>query len=360
MPHSPLHALHQRHGARFTDFAGWDMPLSFAGTRAEHETVRRGVGLFDLCHMGRLRLSGPDALALLHRATPSDLTGLPEAHCRYTVVLNAGGGIVDDVIVTRLGTGGFDVCVNASRREAVVAHLNALASGLSPGLEDRSAGTAQIAIQGPASEGLIRSLLSGPFPAYMTTAPGAWNGVPLTVSRTGYTGELGVELFLPVDAAEGLWDALAAQAVPCGLGARDTLRLEAGYPLYGAELSEDVSPVEAGAAWVIDWERDGLPGADRLRKDRDAAGRRLCGLTVEGGVPRHGCAVYADDRPVGEVTSGNMGLSVGHGIALAYVPASLARPGTALRVEVRNRRLPSKVVRPPFYAGGSVRRKVEG
>jgi aminomethyltransferase len=358
MRHSPLHALHERLGARFTGFAGWDMPLSYAGTRAEHEAVRASAGLFDLCHMGRLHLSGPGALILLHRATPSDLESLAPGHCRYTVVLNAEGGIVDDIIVTRLAPESFHVCVNASRREAVLNHLRGHGSDLPVEVKDRSAATAQIAVQGPATDRVIAPLLSGPFPAYMTTARGAWNHAPVTVSRTGYTGELGVELFLPVESAAGLWEALREHAEPCGLGARDTLRLEAGYPLYGNELSETVSPVEAGIGWVVAWDRDDLPGAGRLHKDRDTPGRRLCGFTVEGGIPRQGCAVYADERPVGELTSGNMGLSVGTGVALGYLSAALAVDGTAVGIEVRGRRLPGKVTRPPFYREGTVRRAV--
>lgn len=358
MRHSPLHALHQRTGARFTGFAGWDMPLSFAGTRAEHEAVRSAAGLFDLCHMGRLHLSGPGALALLARVTPSELASLAAGHCRYTVVLNAEGGIVDDVIVTRTAPEGFDLCVNASRREAVLVHLGGHAHGLEVAVRDRSAAIAQIAVQGPATDRVVRPLLSGPFPAYMTTARGEWRGVPVTVSRTGYTGELGVELFLPVESAPDLWETLRQRADPCGLGARDTLRLEAGYPLYGSELSESVSPVEAGIGWVIAWDRDDLPGGGRLHEDREAPGRRLIGFTLEGGVPRHGCAVYADDRPVGEVTSGNMGLSVGHGVALGYLSAALAVEGTAVGIDVRGRRLPARVTRPPFYRQGTVRREV--
>jgi aminomethyltransferase len=353
---TPLTGLHETLGARLTDFHGWEMPLSFAGVRAEHEAVRTAAGLFDLCHMGRLRLTGPDVVPLLAAATPSDLSGLAQGACRYTVLLDGEGGIVDDVIAARVGPEVFDLCVNAARREADRDHLLAHANGRRARVEDRSDATAQIGVQGPDTPRVVAQLLSGPFPPFMHVARGEWRGVPVGVSRTGYTGELGVELFLPAEAAPGLWDALLAHAAPCGLGARDTLRLEMGYPLYGAELSEAVDPVEAGLGWVVDWERDDLPGDHRLRSERKTPRRRLTGVVLEGpGVPRAGCPVTAQGRKVGELTSGNMGLTVGHGIGLAYLPAPLAAPDTAVTVDVRGREIPARVARPPFHRRGTVR-----
>jgi aminomethyltransferase len=357
---TPLHALHQRLGARFTAFAGWEMPLSYAGTRAEHEAVRGAAGRFDLCHMGRFRLSGPGALGLLHRITPSDLRAVAPGRARYTVVLNDAGGIVDDVIVTSAGPDGFQLCANAARREAVTVRLAAASGGLDLAVEDVSGAVAQLAVQGPDTAAVIRPLLGGlPFPAYMTAVTGAWKGVPVTVSRTGYTGELGVELFLPAEAAPGLWEALAEGTVPCGLGARDTLRLEVGYPLYGAELTEAVSPVEAGLAWVVDWDRPDLPAAGRLARERRAPARRLAGFEVRGpGVPRAGCPVVVGGEAVGSLTSGNMGLSLGHGVGLGYLPAALAREGTEVGIDVRGRTLSARVARPPFYRKGTVKAPV--
>jgi len=356
---TPLHAAHQRLGARFTEFAGWEMPLSYAGTRAEHETVRHAAGRFDLCHMGRFRLTGPGALDLLHRVTPSDLSDLAPGQARYTVVLNDAGGILDDVIVTGREPGAFDLCANAARREVVTERLAVASGGLDLAVEDVSGAVAQLAVQGPETAAAIRPLLDGAFPAYMTAVTGAWRGVPVTISRTGYTGELGVELFLPADAAPGLWEALGEGTLPCGLGARDTLRLEVGYPLYGAELTEDVSPVEAGIAWVVDWDRPDLPGAERLARDRKAPERRLAGFEVQGpGVPRGGCPINVDGEPVGILTSGNMGLTVGHGVGLGYLPPALAREGTAVGIDVRGRVLPARVARPPFYRKGTVKAEV--
>jgi len=359
VPATPLRDLHARLGARFTEFAGWEMPLSFAGTRAEHEAVRTAAGLFDLCHMGRLELSGPAALPLLHRATPSGFADLADGRARYSVVLNDAGGIVDDIIVTRRGPDTYHVCVNAARREAVLARLADLSEGGASPVTDHSAATAQLAVQGPDTARLVRPLLAGPFPAYMTAAQAAWRGVPVTVSRTGYTGELGVELFLPPDAAPDLWEHLRQEAMPCGLGARDTLRLEVGYPLYGAELSEDVTPVTAGLSWVVAWGRADLPAGERLRAERAAPERRLAGFAVTGpGVPRGGCPVRYDGREAGRLTSGNMGLTVGHGVGLGYLPLPLTKPGTPVEIDVRGRRLPARVARPPFYAAGTVKAAV--
>ncbi len=358
-----LRAEHERLGARLTDFAGWEMPIQYAGVRAEHEAVRTGAGLFDLCHMGRLRLAGADAGALLAAVTPSRFDDLVVGQARYTVLLTSEGGIVDDIIVTRTQTGAetaWDVCVNASRRLADLDHLTNAAAGAIVAVEDHSERLAQIAVQGPDTPKAIRDLVTGPFPRFMHAVPGEWRGVPLVVSRTGYSGELGVELFLPVDAAPDLWRELLKSTTPCGLGARDTLRLEMGYPLYGAELTEETDPVEAGIAWVVAFDRPDLPSAARLKESRDAPKRRLTGLVLDGpGVPRGHCPVLHDGRKVGETTSGNMALSLGRGVALAYLPPNLAAnaaaEGTPVAIEVRGRALDARVTRPPFWRKGTVR-----
>jgi aminomethyltransferase len=358
-----LRPEHERLGARLVDFAGWEMPIQYAGVRAEHEAVRTGAGLFDLCHMGRLRLHGADSLKLLAAVTPSRFDDLDTGQARYTVLLNSDGGIVDDIIVTRAETG-WDVCVNASRRLADLDHLTNAAAGAMVAVEDHSERLAQIAVQGPDTAKAVRGLFSGPFPRFMHAVPGDWRGVPMTVSRTGYTGELGVEIFLPTDAAPGLWRELLKSATPCGLGARDTLRLEMGYPLYGAELTEDTDPLEAGIGWVVAFDRPDLPSAERLRNSRDHPGQRLAGLVLDGpGVPRGHCPVLHDGKKVGETTSGNMALSLGRGVAMAYLPPDLAAEGTAVSVDVRGRALDARVTRPPFWRKGTVRaavREAEG
>ena len=221
---------------------------------------------------------------------------------------------------------------------------------------DISDSVSQIAIQGPASTGLIRSLLGEPFPEFMAVATGSFNEVPLIVSRTGYSGELGVELFVPTTVVVPLWEALLLDAVPCGLGARDTLRLEMGYPLYGHELTREVTPVEAGLSWSVDWDRGGYLGHDVLHRHRDTPTSRLVGFVLTGpGIPRAGCDVLIGGQVVGEVTSGNMGLSVGRGVGMAYLPISHSKAGTELTIDVRGRHLTAWVTRPPFYLRGTVR-----
>ncbi|MFQ5509110.1 MAG: glycine cleavage system aminomethyltransferase GcvT [Leptospirillia bacterium] len=356
---TPLAAAHQRMGARWATFSGWSLPLSFSGVREEHRAVREAVGVFDLCHMARLRVQGSDAVRLLEVVSPSPIRDMRPGTCRYTVFLNAQGGIVDDVIITCVSGTEYHICANAGSRETVVAYLFHHVRALSAQVVDESEATAQIAIQGPAAAPLVRDFLDGGFPAYMTAAGGHFQGAPLSLTRTGYTGELGVEILLPVEQAAALWDHVTARAVACGLGARDTLRLEMGYPLYGHELGVDVSPVAAGLSWLVDWKRPDFLGHATLLAERTAARRKLTGLVVEGsGIPRQGCPVMDGDSLVGEVTSGNMSLSLNQGVALAFVDAKHAGAGTGLTVEVRGRRLPVRVTPPPFYRAGSLKTKV--
>jgi len=333
------------------------MPLSYAGTASEHCAVRQGVGLFDLCHMGRLQMTGADALGWLQRVMPTNLAALAVGHARYGVVLTESGGIVDDIIVTRTDRDCYDLCVNAANRQTVLDHLYAYREGCSATLVDVTANLAQIAVQGPLCGPLLDSLLDAPGPAFMATAAGHFKGQSLTISRTGYSGELGVELFCPTSMAVPLWQHLLdAGATPCGLGARDTLRLEVGYPLYGHELSLQSGPVAAGLAWSIDWQRDDWLGYGAVCAERDHPTQVLHGLMLDGpGIPRQGCTVLAGDQPVGVVTSGNMGLSVGKGIALAYLSAYVTGDAAPLAIEVRGRKLPAHLVRPPFYKDGTVK-----
>lgn len=334
------------------------MPLAYGGTAAEHRAVREQAGLFDLCHMGRYLVAGPGAARLLEAVTPSTLSTLAVGQARYTVILNDHGGIVDDIIVTRRADDRFHLCVNAVGREPVRAALAPHLRAFDGALHDESDDIAQLAVQGPRCARLIQPLLSGPFPDFFFTAQGQWNGEHITVSRTGYTGELGVEIFVPVQAVESLWEHLVKRAVPCGLGARDTLRLEMGYPLYGHELTGTTSPVAAGLSWLVDWQRGDLPNRAELERDRDHPQQVLCGFVIDGpGIPREGCAVLADGREVGTVTSGNMSLSLGHGIGMAYLPVALSAVDTPLQVEVRGKRLAARVVRPPFYRHGSLKQQ---
>ncbi|MDH4229279.1 MAG: glycine cleavage system aminomethyltransferase GcvT [Nitrospirota bacterium] len=361
MLRTPLFGAHEHLKARLTEFAGWEMPLSYSGVAAEHRAVRESSGVFDLCHMGRLVLEGTGVAPVLERLAPSRIATLRPGRARYTVILNGDGGIVDDVIVTRESDTRYHLCVNAVNRERVVDLLRKTADGGDTRVADLTLETAQIAVQGPDSAELVRPLLAGAdFPAYMHTVRGEWEGQEIVVSRTGYTGELGVELFLPAAAAPSLWQRLVEEAVPCGLGARDTLRLEAGYPLYGHELTESVTPVAAGIGWVVDWSRSDLPARARLERDRKAPEQLLCGFSLSApGVPRDGFPVFLDGRSVGVVTSGNMGISVGHGIGMTWLPAAHTDPGNAIEIEIRGRRIPAVVEQPPFYTRGTVRQSVD-
>jgi len=357
---TPLFVAHERLNARLTDFAGWEMPLFYAGTAAEHRAVREGAGIFDLCHMGRLELTGEHAVSLLEAITPSSIRRLTVGGCRYTMILNERGGIVDDIIVTRLEEHRYHLCVNAVNRETVLAVLTARATdGVT--VTDRTFDTGQIAVQGPDTPEVIAELLGdGPFPKFMRTVQAEWQGHPVSVSRTGYTGEVGVELFAPTAALDSLWEFLLEKAEPCGLGARDTLRLEMGYPLYGHELTADTTPPAAGLGWVVDWKRENLPARAALLNDRREPKQVLCGIRLtKPGVPREGCPVWIDGQVRGVMASGNMGISVGGGIGMAWLPLEYSDPGTEVAVEIRDRKLAAVVEEPPFYGDGTVRRVVD-
>ena len=370
---SPLHAEHVALGATMTPFAGWMMPLRYAGDLAEHQAVRTAAGLFDLSHMGELHVDGPGAGAGLDHALVGNISGLAVGRARYTMIVQEDGGILDDLIVYRLADQGYLVVANASN-VAVVA--GALAERLAPfdaSLTDRSLETALIAVQGPRSAEIVVGL-TDPAHAdavrdvkYYAGLPATVGGVEALVARTGYTGEDGFELFVPAAAAPGLWrDLLAAGAplglVPAGLSARDSLRLEAGMPLYGNELDTTTAPHDAGLGRVVRLDKttaDGEPlpfvGRAALASRAHATPSRvLVGLVGSGRrAARHGYEVLtstADDAvTVGRVTSGAPSPTLGTPIAMAYVTPEVSAEGTELAVDVRGRREPVRVVALPFY-----------
>ena len=344
-----LWACQQARGGKFVDFHGWDMPVQFQGITAEHQVVRTLVGVFDLGHMGRLRVSGAKALAYLSRRVCRRLSDLAPGGVRYGLVLAEDGTVVDDVLVSREGPESFHVVVNAGNKEAILALWQA-----EPGvaIADLSAAEAMIAVQGPQAAALLAGLgLDGRAERYYSFLDAAWQGTPVRLSRTGYTGEDGFECFLANDRAEAFWLALvAAGAQPCGLGCRDTLRLEAGMPLYGNELDRSVTPVEAGLAFAVD-KQGGFIG-DRVVLEQLARGpaRRLVGLTMaEKRVPRHGYALLSGGAAVGVITSGTLSPTLGVPIGMGYVPTALAAIGTALEVDVRGTRCAAQVCAMPFY-----------
>lgn len=358
----PLDSLHRRLGARMVPFAGHAMPLHYPeGVIAEHLWTRAHAGLFDVSHMGQLTLAGEGAAPWLETLCPGDFLGLRPGRMRYSLLLADDGGILDDLMVTNAGDR-LELVVNGATRAADLAHMGAR---LAPGLELRHlADRALLALQGPEAAAALGRLGIAAAPGgvpvealkFMEAGAFTWRGVPLWVSRSGYTGEDGFELSVPAEAAEALAEALLArpEVKPVGLGARDSLRLEAGLPLYGHDLSPATEPVEAGLAFAISKRRKvegGFPGAERILKALlDGPARRRVGLKPEGRQPvREGAAIHAGEAPVGVVTSGGYGPSVGGPVAMGYVASAHAADGTALEIEVRGRRLPARVVPLPFW-----------
>ena len=357
---TPLYEAHVAAGARIVPFAGYQMPLQYEGIVTEHLATRASAGLFDVSHMGQLRLTG-DAAAFLERLTPSDIRGLRDRRARYSVLTNEAGGVVDDVIITRLGDD-FAMVVNGARREAVAAHLSQHADTAVEVIErDR----ALLALQGPQAEAVLSEATGLPLAdlAYMEALEGEARGASVLVTRCGYTGEDGFEVSIANEAARDLWDALIAdeRVRPVGLGARDTLRLEAGLCLYGQDLSEEISPVEAGLAFVIGKSRTsegGFLGAERILRERDEGpARTRVGLTVEGRVPvRAGAPLRAREEDVGIVTSGGVSPSTGGNIAIGLVRTEQATPGGELEATVRGRAVPVRVAPLPFVPARTKRR----
>ncbi|WP_328768495.1 glycine cleavage system aminomethyltransferase GcvT [Streptomyces sp. NBC_00286] len=364
--HSPIQALHRSLGATMTDFAGWDMPLRYGSERDEHLAVRTKAGLFDLSHMGEITVTGPEAAALLDYALVGNLGSVKVGRARYTMICREDGGILDDLIVYRLGETEYMVVANASNSEVVLdalAERAAARGGFDAVVRDDRDAYALLAIQGPESPGILKSLTDADLDGlkYYAGLPGTVAGVPALIARTGYTGEDGFELFVAPADAEKLWQALteagsSAGLIPCGLSCRDTLRLEAGMPLYGHELSTSLTPFDAGLGRVVKFEKEGdFVGREALAEAAERAQenppRVLVGLVAEGRrVPRAGYAVVADGKVVGEVTSGAPSPTLGKPIAMAYVDAAHSAPGTpGVGVDIRGSHEPYEVVALPFY-----------
>jgi aminomethyltransferase len=356
---TPLHDRHAALGARMIDFAGWLMPVQYAGILEEHRAVRDRAGLFDLSHMGELFLEGPEAGTALAGALTTNPPALGEGRAQYSMIVAADGGIIDDLIVYRLAADRFLVVANASNARTVSDALAERITGFKAVLDDRSLAMALVAIQGPRSVEIMRPLTDVDLATlrYYAIAEGMVAGIPGLVARTGYTGEDGFEVFVDNGRAVELWDALMAAGsasglAPIGLGARDTLRLEAGMPLYGNELDRTTNPYEANLGRVVKLDKPGdFVGRAALEKAaREGVARRLVGLVMrDRGIARHGYPVFSGDRPTGIVTSGTQSPSLGEAIAMAYVATSDAEPGTMVAVEIRGQRVPAEVVALPFY-----------
>ncbi|MBT2498881.1 glycine cleavage system aminomethyltransferase GcvT [Agromyces sp. ISL-38] len=373
---SPLDGVHRAAGASFTDFAGWQMPVRYSSDLAEHHAVRTAAGIFDLSHMGEIVLIGPESAAALDFALAGKLSAIEIGQAKYSLLLADDGGIIDDLVVYRTGDDRYMVVANASNREVVADELRARADGFDTNVYDESDDIALIAVQGPASREILLATpgftIEGGHPdgedvpealaslRYYRAIAGAFRGEPVLIARTGYTGEDGFELYIAPEHATALWEALneagAAHAlVPAGLASRDTLRLEAGMPLYGHELSRDILPVQAGLGRVVALSKDGdFVGRAAIEAGPAADAPVLVGLAAEGRrAGRAGYEVFdgdgADSARVGVVTSGALSPTLGHPIAMAFVAPDAAETGRELYLDVRGTRVPASVVALPFY-----------
>lgn len=353
--HTPLHDWHVAHKARMVPFAGWSMPVQYGGIIEEHQAVRQSAGWFDVSHMGRFLFEGPGAPDLIQHVWTNNAATMKVGQVRYGLICNDLGGILDDVLVYRLD-GRWMMVVNAGNREKIWEWLAARQAPYEVTLSDRTADWAMIAVQGPKALNFIEPLFGSQSAAlryyFATTAPFTGNPYePILISRTGYTGEDGCEVILPAEHSPALADALSGSAKPCGLGARDTLRLEAAMPLYGHELTEDIDPYQAGLSWAVKPEKGSFIGRDSLLKLlRDPSRPKRVGLELEGRrAAREGCAVFAGERCVGTVTSGSFGPTLDKSIAMAYLEPAAADEGRACEVEVRGSRVAARVVALPFY-----------
>ncbi|MFF7362736.1 glycine cleavage system aminomethyltransferase GcvT [Streptomyces sp. NPDC008125] len=362
-----LDALHRSLGATMTDFAGWDMPLRYASERDEHNAVRTRAGLFDLSHMGEIAVTGPEAVRFLNHALVGDIGTVGVGRARYTMIVREDGGILDDLIVYRLAEDEYLVVANAGNAQLVLDTLTERVAGFDAEVRDDRDAYALIAVQGPASPAVLKAVTDADLDGlkYYAGLPGTVAGVPALIARTGYTGEDGFELFVAPEHAEALWQALTEAGaphglIPCGLSCRDTLRLEAGMPLYGHELTTALTPFDAGLGRVVKFEKEGdFVGREALTAAAERAGtappRKLVGLVAEGRrVPRAGYPVVAvggtGAKVIGEVTSGAPSPTLGKPIAMAYVDAAFAAPGTeGVGVDIRGTHEPYEVVALPFY-----------
>jgi aminomethyltransferase len=362
---TPLYAAHLRHQGKLVPFAGFEMSVQYpTGINAEHLGVRTAAGLFDVCHMGEFVLRGPQALDLIQKITVNDASRLNAGQAQYSAMCLESGGVIDDLLVYR-GPDHYMLVVNASNKEKDLAWVTAQAGAFDVVVQDKSDETALLAIQGPRAAEILQGLTRTELEeiGYYRFALGAVAGIEGVISRTGYTGEDGFELYIPADGAMELWDTLMEAGsprglIPAGLGCRDSLRLEMGYALYGNDLDEDHTPLESGLGWITKLEKGDFIGRDVLVKQKEeGVASRLTGFRLnERGFPRHGYPLTYDGEDVGLVTSGVVSPSLGYGIGMGYLPASLAKPGTEVGVRIRDKIVSAVTQRPPFYLEGSVRR----
>jgi aminomethyltransferase len=344
---TPLYDRHVAAGAKLVPFAGWEMPIQYAGIREEHLAVRQDAGVFDVSHMGQIETRGPQALELLQHLVSNDVRHIPVGGAQYSVLCNEQGGVLDDLFTYRLGEREFLTVTNASNHGRDLAWFREHADGFDADVLDRADAFAMLAVQGPKARALVQSLCDGPLPPRFRTAERVLAGAAMLVCGTGYTGEDGVELLLDPRDAPGVWDALlGAGASPVGLGARDTLRLEACFHLYGNDLSEDRDPIGAGLGWCCK-EATGFIGSDAVAAVRaEGAREKLVPFVIEGpGIARQGNAVPGG----GVVTSGSFSPCLERGVGMAYLPADRAEPEARFQIDVRGTLREARVARKPLY-----------
>lgn len=361
---TPLYSYHVQAGAKLTEFAGWEMPLYYQGILIERNSVRAHVGLFDLCHMGQIEVSGPGAEDLVNLLVCGDISVLAAGQARYSLLCNESGGVVDDLVVFRQAEGRFRLVVNAARREADLAWIQRwLPSDPRAEVTDLSGQWGLLGMQGPAAEGVLSPIVGdlSPLPYFHFTERSLGRRSCL-ISRTGYTGEDGFEAFLEGDAIEEGWEVLSHAVLNfgghlCGLGARDLLRLESGYPLWGNEIDEQTDPFSAGLGWVVDINKPRFVGQEGLKRIKERPPERtLVAIVVDGPrVPRHGSALFVGGVKAGYITSGSFSPLTESGVGLAYVKTACAASGTSIEVDIAGRRYPARIHGRALYRGSVAR-----
>jgi len=348
---TPLYEAHVAAGARLVDFAGWEMPVQYEGVRVEHLAVRSACGVFDVSHMGEVETSGPEAEALLQRLLSNDVSTLAVGGAQYSVLCRSDGGILDDLFTYRLADDRYLTVTNAANHERDFAWFEEHSGGFDAEVRDAIADSAMIAVQGPAARPIVTELAEGELPSRMRTATLSVAGAEMLVCGTGYTGEDGVELLLPAERAADVWEALTdAGARPAGLGARDTLRMEVCFHLYGNDMDEHRNPIEAGLGWCCKPET-GFIGSEAVASARESGTeQKLAPFVLTGpGIARQGNTVVSGGAEVGVVTSGTLSPSLEVGIGMAYVAAELAEPGTEVEIDVRGKLRAARIESKPLY-----------
>ncbi len=362
---TPLYDRHVAADGKIVPFAGFEMPVQYpTGITAEHRAVREAAGLFDVSHMGEFMVRGPQALDLVQRVTVNDAAKIEVGQAQYSAMCLETGGVIDDLLIYRFQDR-YMLVVNASNLDKDLAWIEEHALGFDAEVEDASAATALLALQGPAAREILRPLadLDVDSVKYYRFAEGHVAGLPAVISGTGYTGEDGFELYVGADVAPALWDALLEAGaghglIPAGLGARDSLRLEMGYALYGNDLDEEHTTLESGLGWITKLDKGDFLGREALARQKEqGVPRRLVGLGLDGkGFPRPGYPILSEGSPVGALTSGTVSPSLGIGVAMGYVPTELSKAETRVQVDIRGRAVDAVVQRPPFYTEGSIKR----